>query len=96
MYVCVQEKVNSCCKLMLELWSEFEGKQCMKRKFGIGWIPGSPNGVMDVSFSCDSSSNDSSVSSSPEPLSKKSRSEEQEQLLLPNPNHSNSDFLHRL
>ena len=70
-----KEKVNSCCKLMLELWSEFEGKQCMKRKFGIGWIPGSPNGVMDVSFSCDSSSNDSWVSSSPEPLSKKSRSE---------------------
>ncbi|KHN45176.1 Cyclin-D3-2 [Glycine soja] len=96
------EKVNSCCKLLLEVWSGYEeeeqeqGKQCMKRKFGIGSIPGSPNGVMDVSFSCDSSSNDSSVSSSPEPLSKKSRSEEQEQLLLPNPNHSNSDFLHRL
>lgn len=84
MYVCVQEKpekVNSCCKLLLEVWSGYEeeeqeqGKQCMKRKFGIGWIPGSPNGVMDVSFSCDSSSNDSWVSSSPEPLSKKSRSE---------------------
>ncbi|RDX58205.1 Cyclin-D3-2, partial [Mucuna pruriens] len=86
-----KEKVNECWKVMLELWSGYEkGKQCMKRKFGS--VPGSPNGVMDVSFSCDSS-NDSwavaaaSVSSSPEPLSKKSRTEEQ---LLPN--RSNSDF----
>ncbi|TKY75025.1 Cyclin-D3-2 protein [Spatholobus suberectus] len=86
-----KEKVNECCKLMLELWSVYDqGKQCMKRKFGS--VPGSPNGVMDVSFSCDSS-NDSwavaaSVSSSPEPLSKKNRTQEQ-QLPL---NRSNSDF----
>ncbi|KAJ1396752.1 Cyclin-like [Sesbania bispinosa] len=73
-----KDKVDECCKVMLEVWSGYEqGKQCIKRKFGS--IPGSPNGVMDVSFSCDSS-NDSwavaaaSVSSSPEPLSKKTRS----------------------
>ncbi|XP_061343195.1 cyclin-D3-2-like [Gastrolobium bilobum] len=86
-----KEKVEECCKLMLELGSGCDqGKQCMKRKFGS--IPGSPNGVMDVSFSCDSS-NDSwgvatSVSSSPEPLSKKTRT--QDQLLL---NCSKPDFL---
>ncbi|KAK7410062.1 hypothetical protein VNO78_00547 [Psophocarpus tetragonolobus] len=82
-----KEKVKECCKMMMRLWSgcEEQGKQwCMKRKFGL--VPGSPNGVMDVCFSCDSS-NDSwavaaaSVSSSPEPLSKKSRAKEE---LLPN------------
>ncbi|KAK7351622.1 hypothetical protein VNO77_11204 [Canavalia gladiata] len=71
-----KEKVKECLKLMLEVWSGAEqGKQDMKRKFGC--VPGSPNCVMDVSFSCDSS-NDSwamttSVSSSPEPLSKKTK-----------------------
>ena len=67
------------CRKVLELWSQ--GKQCMKRKFGS--VPGSPNGVMDMSFSCDSSNESwavtaaaaASVSSSPEALSKKSRSE---------------------
>lgn len=95
-----KEKVDECCKLMLEVWTGYEqGKQWKKRKFGS--IPGSPNGVMDVSFSCDDSSNDSwavatvsvsasaSVSSSPEPLSKKSR-RTQDQLLL---NYPTSDFL---
>lgn len=88
-----KEKVNECSKLVLELWSGYEqGKQCMKRKFGS--VPGSPNGVIDMSFSCDSS-NDSwavaaSVSSSPEPLSKKSRTEEQ---LLLNRSSNSSDFL---
>ncbi|XP_027355599.1 cyclin-D3-3-like [Abrus precatorius] len=82
-----EDKVNECCKLMLEVWSGYDQgkKQCAKRKFGS--VPGSPNGVMDVSFSCDSS-NDSwavaaSVSSSPEPLSKKTRTQD----------HSNSHFL---
>lgn len=68
---------------MLEMWSGIDdqgNKQCMKRKFGL--IPGSPNGVVDVCFSCDSS-NDSwavavnSVTSSPEPLSKKIRTQDQ-------------------
>ncbi|KAK7352443.1 hypothetical protein VNO80_17865 [Phaseolus coccineus] len=80
-----QEKVNECRKV-LELWSGYgkQGKQCTKRKFVS--VPGSPNGVMEMSFSCDSSNESwavaaaaaaaaASVSSSPEPLSKKSRSE---------------------
>jgi cyclin D3 len=89
--------VDECCKLILKLWSgyEEENNQCNKRKSG-SIIPSSPNGVMDVSFSCENS-NDSwaiattttaSISSSPEPLSKKIRT--QEQLLL---NSSKSDFL---
>ncbi|XP_020239564.1 cyclin-D3-3 [Cajanus cajan] len=84
-----KEEVNECRKVMLELWRGWEQKQCMKRKFGLGWAPGSPNGVMDVSFSGDSSNESwavaASVCSWPEPLWKKSRSEEQ--LLL------NSHFL---
>jgi cyclin D3 len=89
--------VDECCKLILKLWSgyEEENNQCNKRKFGS--IPSSPNGVMDVSFSCENS-NDSwaiatttaSISSSPEPLSKTKKIRTQEQLLL---NSSKSDFL---
>lgn len=71
-----------------------QGSQSNKRKIGsitVPVVPGSPNGVMDVSFSSSDSSNDSwsvasSVSSSPEPLSKKNRSQaqdhDQDQLLL--------------
>lgn len=78
--VCIQEKVNECRK-MLELWSGYEkqGKECMKRKFGS--VPGSPNGVMEMSFSCDSSNEawtvvaGASVCCSAEGLWKKSRSE---------------------
>ncbi|XP_058781178.1 cyclin-D3-2-like [Vicia villosa] len=73
-----KEKVDECGKLMMKHWFEYgeeNGNQFNKRKFGS--IPSSPNGVMDVSFSCENS-NDSwvtaatvSVSSSPEPLSKR-------------------------
>ncbi|CAL0327086.1 unnamed protein product [Lupinus luteus] len=92
-----KEKIDECCKVMLEVWSGYEdGKQWKKRKFGS--IPSSPSGVMDVSFSSDST-NDSwpvsgsgsapaSVSSSPEQLCKKTRT--QDQLLL---NYSTSEFL---
>ena len=84
--------MDECYKLMVELGREYQGnKQFNKRKYGS--VPSSPNGVMDVSFSCDSSNESwavaaSSVSSSPEPVSKKSRA--QDQLLL---SHPNSDFL---
>ncbi|XP_044474470.1 cyclin-D3-1-like isoform X2 [Mangifera indica] len=81
-------------KLKLKLAMEGYGNKSNKRKFGS--VPGSPNGVMDVSFSSDTS-NDSwpvalSVSSSPEPLSKKSRAED---LLMQRQNHANvsPDFL---
>ncbi|KAF3446611.1 hypothetical protein FNV43_RR11791 [Rhamnella rubrinervis] len=74
-----KDKVEDCCKLILELVSVNLGNQSNKRKFGS--MPGSPNGVMDVSFSSDSSNDSwalaSSVSSSPEPLYKKSRAQDQ-------------------
>lgn len=83
--------MEDCCKLVLELASVVNlGNQSNKRKFGS--VPSSPNGVMDVSFSSDSSDDSwavaSSVSSSPEPLSKKSRAI-QDKLL----HATNSDFL---
>lgn len=83
-----QDKAEHCFKLILELATPVcRGNQTNKRKFGLV-VPSSPNGVVDVSFSSDSS-NDSwavaaSVSSSPEPLSKKSRAQE---------NQLSADFL---
>lgn len=69
-----KDKVEDCCGLILELASR--GNRTIKRKFASS-IPGSPSGVMDVSFSSDGSNDSwaviSSVSSSPEPLSKKSK-----------------------
>ncbi|KAK4352123.1 hypothetical protein RND71_027641 [Anisodus tanguticus] len=67
----VKDKVEECYRLIQEVaWNiDFRSN---KRKFGT--LPGSPTGVMDVSFSSDSS-NDSWLvaTSSPEPLSKKTR-----------------------
>ncbi|XVE94960.1 hypothetical protein REPUB_Repub02eG0054900 [Reevesia pubescens] len=83
-----KEKVDECCKLI-----RVEGNQSNKRRFSL--IPGSPNGVIDVSFSSDSSNDSwavaSSVSSSPEPLSKKSRTQQDQ--LLERLSHAPSDFL---
>lgn len=75
-----KEKVEDCYRLMMVVASAaaayFQSSNNNKRKFGIT-LPGSPRGVMDMSFSSDTS-NDSwsvaaSVSSSPEPLFKRSR-----------------------
>ncbi|XP_021903581.1 cyclin-D3-1-like [Carica papaya] len=75
-----KDKVDDCCKLIIELASRVGGAQSNKRKFGS--IPGSPNGVMDMSFSSDSSNDSwafaaSSVSSSPEPVSKKTKTQDE-------------------
>lgn len=75
-----KDKIDDCRKFISELASGGNENQSNKRKFGS--MPGSPNGVMDVSFSSDSS-NDSwaaaapSVASSSEPVLKKSRAQEQ-------------------
>lgn len=72
-----KDKVDECFKLIIESLAN-NSTQSNKRKF-IDSIPGSPTGVMDVSFSFNSDSSNeswsvtSSVSSSPEPLSKKGR-----------------------
>ncbi|CAK9150879.1 unnamed protein product [Ilex paraguariensis] len=76
-----KEKVDECYKLFLELLDRHGHKQSQTHKRKYVSIPGSPNGVIDAYFSCDSS-NDSwavalSVSSSPEPLFKKSRAQDQ-------------------
>lgn len=70
-----QGKLEDCSKLVMELAPSDHFKFSSKRKYSS--IPGSPNGVFDVSFSSDSTDDSwsvvSSVSSSPEPLSKKTR-----------------------
>ncbi|KAA8528496.1 hypothetical protein F0562_035851 [Nyssa sinensis] len=95
-----KDKVEDCCKLIKESRLGGNGHWSNKRKFRS--MPGSPNGVMDVSFSSESdSSNDSwaaavramaaaSASSSPEPLSKKSRIQDHHQ---PGLNHATGDIL---
>ncbi|KAE8674724.1 Cyclin-D3-1 [Hibiscus syriacus] len=76
-----KDKVDECCKLITEPATRAQENQSNKRRSSS--IPGSPNGVMDVSFSPDSSNDSwavtSSVSSSPQHQSKKSRIQ-QEQL----------------
>ncbi|KAJ9186777.1 hypothetical protein P3X46_002313 [Hevea brasiliensis] len=83
-----KDKVDDCSQLIIEMASRDPGSHSNKRKFIS--IPGSPNGVMDVSFSSDSSNDSwavaSPLSSSPEPLSKKSRA-------LQSSNHETTDFL---
>ncbi|KAL2528546.1 Cyclin-D3-3 [Forsythia ovata] len=70
-----KERIDDCHELILDLMDDHGQKRCHKRKHKS--IPGSPNGVIDAYFSCDSS-NDSwpvtpSVPSSPEPLFKRSK-----------------------
>ncbi|CAN4092654.1 unnamed protein product [Withania somnifera] len=71
----VKDKVEECYRLIQEVACNIDFHS-NKRKFGR--LPGSPTGVMDVSFSSDYSNDSwslatSSVTSSPEPLSKKTR-----------------------
>lgn len=89
--------MNECYKLMLETSGshDYIQKQSHKRKH-ITIIPGSPNGVIDVSFSSDTSNDSwavaSSVSSSPEPRFKRSRAQDQ-QMRLPPINRVSLDVL---
>ncbi|XP_016514438.1 cyclin-D3-3 isoform X1 [Nicotiana tabacum] len=73
----VKDNVTDCYRLVQEVASNIDFNS-NKRK-SIGALPGSPVGVMDVSFSSDSSDDSwavaSSVSSTPEPLSKKIRTQ---------------------
>ncbi|GMH13829.1 hypothetical protein Nepgr_015670 [Nepenthes gracilis] len=70
-----KDKVEGCFQLILELASG--GKILLSNKRKSVSLPGSPNGVVDVSFSSDITNDSwsvaSSVSSSPEPQSKKIR-----------------------
>lgn len=77
-----QDKVEDCFRLISEVAANLHFHSSNKRKFRS--FPGSPKGVMDLSFSSESS-NDSwsvataSVSSSPEPMFKKSRVRNEDQ-----------------
>ncbi|GAB2228335.1 hypothetical protein Drorol1_Dr00010170 [Drosera rotundifolia] len=68
-----KDKVEECRQLILE--SSSKGKNLLSSKRKPLSMPGSPNGVVDVSFSSDCSNESwaiaSSVSSSPEPFSKR-------------------------
>ncbi|KAK8673957.1 hypothetical protein V6N13_112266 [Hibiscus sabdariffa] len=90
-----EDKVNACYELISELLeSQYKGNQGHKRKHRS--IPNSPNGVFDVSFSCDSSDDSwvvtSSVSLSPQPPFKRSRAQDQ-QMRLPSLNRMFVDVL---
>ncbi|XP_059652615.1 cyclin-D3-2-like [Cornus florida] len=81
-----KDKVDDCYKLILELsgnHGSYKQYQTHKRKYQSA--PGSPNGVIDAYFSCDSSNDSwdvaSSVSSSPKRLFKKSRNQDQQMWL---------------
>lgn len=89
-----EDEVKGCHEFILES-SRCNENRGHKRK--ISWIPSSPNGVIDASFSCDGA-NDSlvmtpiSVSSSPEPQFKRSRAPDQ-QMRLPSLNRRFGDVI---
>nr|QYW07127.1 cyclin D3-2 [Dimocarpus longan] len=86
--------VNECYMLILELSSSHGSRNPHKRKHMS--VPGSPNGVVDASFSYDSSNDSwalaSSVSSSPEPRFKRNRANVQ-QMRLPSLNRTFVDVI---
>ncbi|KAL5714035.1 hypothetical protein ACHQM5_016051 [Ranunculus cassubicifolius] len=79
-----KDEVENCYQFIRETTLSFNVYNNNKRKFQS--IPSSPNGVVDVTFSCENSNDswamNSSISSSPEPLFKKSRAQDQ-QMRLP-------------
>nr|GMC97075.1 D-type cyclin family 3 subgroup 1 [Ipomoea batatas]GMD00938.1 D-type cyclin family 3 subgroup 1 [Ipomoea batatas] len=82
-----QEEVDECYNLILEVIGHHGKQHCRSLKRKYESLPGSPNGVIDAYFSCESS-NDSwalapSVGSSPELLYKRSRSRDQQMRLAP-------------
>ncbi|KAK7386406.1 hypothetical protein VNO78_26618 [Psophocarpus tetragonolobus] len=90
-----EEQVIQCYKLMQKLLGCYEGIYSLRQKRKRLSEPGSPGGVIDSSFSCDSSNNSwavSSVSLSLEPLFKRSRAQDQ-QMRLPSINRVSIDVL---
>ncbi|KAI9165463.1 hypothetical protein LWI28_014674 [Acer negundo] len=89
-----EDKVNECSAFILELSSSHGSWNHHKRKHVS--LPGSPSGVIDATFSCDSSNDSwalaSSVSSSPEPRFKRNRAHVQ-QMRLPSVNRTFVDVI---
>ncbi|KAE9607789.1 hypothetical protein Lal_00013412 [Lupinus albus] len=89
-----EEQVSQCHKLILKLLVCNERIHNLRQKRKRLSRPSSPGGVIDASFSCDSSNdswtNESLVSHSREPLFKKSRAQEQK-MRLPSVNRVSID-----
>jgi cyclin D3 len=91
-----EEQVNECYKLMLKLLVCNDGIYSLHQKRKRVSEPSSPGGVIDASFSCDSSNDSwtvaSSVSLSLQPMFKRSRAQDQ-QMRLPSVNRVSIDVL---
>ncbi|XP_075656433.1 cyclin-D3-2 [Castanea sativa] len=91
-----EEKVNECYKLILELSNSLGHIHDQSRKRKHLSVPSSPNGIIDASFSFDSSNDSwaavSCISSSPEPPFKRSRAQDQ-QMRLPSLNRVSVEVL---
>ncbi|KAI5436970.1 Beta-galactosidase 4 [Lathyrus oleraceus] len=91
-----EEQVNQCYKLMLKLLVSDDGIYSLHQKRKRVSEPSSPGGVIDASFSCDSSNDSwtvaSSVSLSVQPMFKRSRAQDQ-QMRLPSVNRVSIDVL---
>lgn len=89
--------MNQCYKLMLKLLVCDDGIYSLHQKRKRVSEPSSPGGVIDASFSCDSSNDSwtaaSSVSLSLQPMFKRSRAQDQ-QMRLPSVNRVSIDVLH--
>ncbi|CAK8576051.1 unnamed protein product [Lathyrus sativus] len=91
-----EEQVNQCYKLMLKLLVSGDGIYSLHQKRKRVSEPSSPGGVIDASFSCDSSNDSwtvaSSVSLSVQPMFKRSRAQDQK-MRLPSVNRVSIDVL---
>ncbi|KAM3363459.1 cyclin-D3-2 [Capsicum galapagoense] len=82
-----KDSLDECHDLIVELMgtSRYKFCQSLKRKHQL--VPGSPSGVIDAYFSCESSNDSwsvaSSISSSPEPQYKRNKTQDQRMKLAP-------------
>lgn len=92
--VILQEKVNECYKLILKLLFCYKGIQNLSQKRKCLSGPRNSSGVMDASFSCDSSNDSWTVASSisMEPVFKRSKAQDQH-MRLPSVNRVSIDVL---
>ena len=86
-FIFKQASIDECHDLILELMGTSGSKICQTNKRKCQSIPGTPGGVIDAYFSCESSNDSlvvaSSVSSLPDPQYKRSRTQDQQILFAP-------------
>lgn len=82
-----KDSLEECYDLILELMGTSCYKLCQSLKRKHQSVPGSPSGVIDAYFSCESSNDSwsvaSSISSSPEPQYKRNKTQDQHMKLAP-------------